>query len=386
MAVSVHNDSFDFKSFEKKITERDDELAPTQEAVVVNKTRDVRTKIPDLMGDDKILNIFKQYYTRDWKEVKFFVNSNVNRVKQMDLNVLPDLQYDADLNESETGTPNFVNLKGNEETEKVSHPLFSLMFFPEPLTVPNLSWLPQEPPVPPKFVSLYVHCRSLSFSCGLFEPLFCSLALYDVAEGRRVTEDFHYHLNSSDLLQPLKSAYSNHTHTRAIFNLISSQRSNENLYFVVMVYKILTGNLEDHLDIYSKSTKGTSKKNKQPELLESCARLYEFRQLAMWGGYQLTELYRGGKAVFPETISVPLYRVGNHNKKIKAKSLGSMDINIRALMYQEKFEGLTVIDPSLKVVSNYSASEIPSKIEDVNMIREIQLLRFTSESSFNLCQ
>jgi len=53
-----------------------------------------------------------------------------------------------------------------------------------------------------------------------------------------------------------------------------------------------------------------------------------------------------------------------HNKKIKAKSLGSMDINIRALMHQEKFEGLTVIDPSLKVVSHYCASEIPSKIEN----------------------
>jgi len=48
---------------------------------------------------------------------------------------------------------------------------------------------------------LLVWCKNLQFGLGSFEPFFCTLALYDLSAGVRLSEDFHFDLNDPEVLQ-----------------------------------------------------------------------------------------------------------------------------------------------------------------------------------------
>jgi hypothetical protein len=50
-----------------------------------------------------------------------------------------------------------------------------------------------------------IHVKELQFEYGSLEPFFCSVALYDVAEARKLSEDFNVTVSSMDALELLGS-------------------------------------------------------------------------------------------------------------------------------------------------------------------------------------
>jgi len=48
-----------------------------------------------------------------------------------------------------------------------------------------------------------VLCRDLTFKFGSVEPFFCTLALYDAHEERKISEDFHFHVNTPEQLDTI---------------------------------------------------------------------------------------------------------------------------------------------------------------------------------------
>ena len=47
---------------------------------------------------------------------------------------------------------------------------------------------------------LYVQIKELSFEVGHFEPFYCSLALYDFRERRRISENFYFDFSDPEML------------------------------------------------------------------------------------------------------------------------------------------------------------------------------------------
>jgi hypothetical protein len=48
-------------------------------------------------------------------------------------------------------------------------------------------------------IEFLVECKELSFALGKLEPFFCSLVLVDVQARQRVSETFHFDLNTDPL-------------------------------------------------------------------------------------------------------------------------------------------------------------------------------------------
>jgi hypothetical protein len=124
-----------------------------------------------------------------------------------------------------------------------------------------------------------INFNELSFKFGAIEPFFCTLALYDYNEKRKISEDFHFHLNTPEQLEMIgapvrtlgwKLCYDNRTVSdqayplqadvdpaikarKAVFR-VSPTSKHPDVYFVLIVSKVLKGELDDHYDTYLKST------------------------------------------------------------------------------------------------------------------------------------
>ena len=87
------------------------------------------------------------------------------------------------------------------------------------------------------------------------EPFFCSLALYDLAARRKISESFNFDFNSDVILSGLptfKNAHSFNRIRRAVFHV--SQRSS-NIYMVLKVFKVLQGDEDSVAEPYLKPEK-----------------------------------------------------------------------------------------------------------------------------------
>ena len=130
--------------------------------------------------------------------------------------------------------------------------------------------------------------QSLRFGLGCVEPLFCTLALYDLRAEAKCSEDFHFDLNDQSLLTG--QAQVEHsladpltTCKHALFSL-TDQHVHEQLVLVLKVERVLQGDPAD-MEVYLKS------KLRTPAELQAMAKksranlvhLSDFRQPFAWG-------------------------------------------------------------------------------------------------------
>jgi hypothetical protein len=124
--------------------------------------------------------------------------------------------------------------------------------------------------------------REMAFAFGSVEPLFGTLSLWDAANGLKLTEDFTFHLNAESGLaliggnrdiDPIWAAKN--------FGLtIEASQRTSRIYLLLVVSKVLVGDLDSTVDIY---TKGKDVKEKDrnkfiTENSESVKQLKAFRQ------------------------------------------------------------------------------------------------------------
>ena len=95
------------------------------------------------------------------------------------------------------------------------------------------------------------------FQVGEIEPLFCSLAIWNLEHGRKVTEDFHFDFNSDKVLSMLKlvraSIAPELQPQRALFTLPpKTALGDPNYYFVLFVDALWCEDPDEKLKTYYK--------------------------------------------------------------------------------------------------------------------------------------
>lgn len=91
---------------------------------------------------------------------------------------------------------------------------------------------------------------------GVVEPLFGSLALWDASNGIKLTEDFHFQLNNEATLMGAIGSSSREidpAYTSKNFGLsIDASHRSSRIYLVLIVSKVLVGDLDATLEVYTK--------------------------------------------------------------------------------------------------------------------------------------
>jgi hypothetical protein len=132
---------------------------------------------------------------------------------------------------------------------------------------------------------LAVWFQELSFAVGLVEPLFCTMAVWDLEKHTKLSEDFHFSLNTTELMdqlgQPITRAIDPISKARkALLTLHRAHRSSNNVQMVIWVNKVLHGDLEKHFEYYAKgsSIKDKDRNKFKEEALEYVKRFGRFKQ------------------------------------------------------------------------------------------------------------
>ena len=93
-------------------------------------------------------------------------------------------------------------------------------------------------------MDILVEVKELSFALGDIEPFFGSLSLYDIKKKQKISENFHFDVNSEqtiEMLGPYKGKRELSTIARkALFSL---SYCSPDIFLVVQINKTLKGNV-----------------------------------------------------------------------------------------------------------------------------------------------
>lgn len=104
---------------------------------------------------------------------------------------------------------------------------------------------------------ILVEVKDVMFQVGEIEPLFCSLAIWNLEQSRKVTEEFHFDFNSDKMLGMLKTLRSSLAPEllarRALFTLPpKTALGDPHYYFVLLVDALWCEDPDEKLKTYSK--------------------------------------------------------------------------------------------------------------------------------------
>eukprot|EP00051_Salpingoeca_urceolata_P015144 m.194842 g.194842 ORF g.194842 m.194842 type:complete len:2019 (+) comp18304_c1_seq1:82-6138(+) len=146
-----------------------------------------------------------------------------------------------------------------------------------------------EPPSEAFGQRFLVNLCEFRMKLGHVEPLFCSMALYDVQQKCRVSENFYFDLNTSDTVDMLDDpAMSEDLKHRALGALFSvSHGIVSDLCIVIRVEKVLEGDITKAADTYAKEEKAADKARTNARSF--CARLGKYRMPFVWCAIRLED-------------------------------------------------------------------------------------------------
>lgn len=132
---------------------------------------------------------------------------------------------------------------------------------------------------------LMIECVNLNLTAGINEPLFLSMALYDLSPHAKckISETFHFDFNSdkiSALLANQSSISSASGNSKARYALFNISNPNPDIVLLVRVEKVLEGDMAQCADRLSSSTR--SRPSSIQHIGDVCARLGNFRQPLCW--------------------------------------------------------------------------------------------------------
>ncbi|KAM6957051.1 dedicator of cytokinesis protein 7 [Aplochiton taeniatus] len=144
---------------------------------------------------------------------------------------------------------------------------------------------------------IMVKCLSLKFEIEI-EPIFGSLALYDIKEKKKISEDFHFDLNSDQMKGMLKP-HTPHTaiSTLARSAIFSITYPSADIFLVIKLEKVLQqGDIGDCCEPYMVMKESDSSKHKEKleklraQAEQSCSRLGCFRMPFAWTAIHLLNI------------------------------------------------------------------------------------------------
>ncbi|CAF0791221.1 unnamed protein product [Rotaria sordida] len=157
---------------------------------------------------------------------------------------------------------------------------------------------PAEPLQPYTTFKLQVKCLDFRFEPEI-EPMFITLALYDYKERKKISENFHYDLNSDALKQMIHIRPAVDGSTLSLSAIFPISFPSPDIYLIIRVEKVLQqGDLSDCAEPYIKQ----DIKNQQryyEQAIQFSQRLGRFRMPFAWSAISLRDIL---KEIEQETI------------------------------------------------------------------------------------
>ncbi|CAF3642968.1 unnamed protein product [Adineta steineri] len=159
--------------------------------------------------------------------------------------------------------------------------------------------LPSEPLQPYTTFKLQVKCLDFKFEPEI-EPMFVTLALYDFKERKKISENFHFDLNSDALKQMIHIRPAVDGSTLSLSAIFPISFPSPDIYLIIRIEKVLQqGDSSDCAEPYIKQ----DLKNQQryhEQAIQFCQRLGRFRMPFAWTAISLRDIL---KEVEQETLS-----------------------------------------------------------------------------------
>ncbi|KAL0488222.1 RasGEF [Acrasis kona] len=260
----------------------------------------IKSSNAELLGARRAVNYLRK------KPKKHDSGQNVS---PLGLNDIPEESVEEAKNCLAYRTKMAVENKSNDDIEKISTELMvgedltgeTTQPTKRLLSVhnPNFSWRPAHvqlcyrqflnsfpTPRPTNFV---IKCNSITFEGSIPpEPLFMKMYLYDGSkEGRKISEDFHFHLNDNEVLEhciPEQLRYTLPDTRAATFNIT---HPNSEIYLILFVYRVPVNVLEEGLKMYREGRSLSESSMKQFSLNMNKAGF--FKQPFLFGYAPITE-------------------------------------------------------------------------------------------------
>ncbi|MEQ2271681.1 Dedicator of cytokinesis protein 8, partial [Xenotaenia resolanae] len=144
---------------------------------------------------------------------------------------------------------------------------------------------------------ILIRCQAIKFEIDI-EPLFATMALYDLKEKKKISENFYCDLNSEQFRNCLKPHTPHVDHsTLARSGIFSVTYPSSDIYLVIKIEKVLQqGEISDCADPYLTMRESDSSKNKDKlEKLKGqaeafCQRLGRYRMPLAWATVNIMDV------------------------------------------------------------------------------------------------
>ncbi|KAJ3437872.1 dedicator of cytokinesis dock [Anaeramoeba flamelloides] len=151
--------------------------------------------------------------------------------------------------------------------------------------------------------------EELHFKIGNFEPFFCNASIYDLSNGKRMSENYYFELNLQSINELLFEAreqiFGSNTIApetsinQAVFNLTEKS---ENLILIIRIEKIFQQNLNDAMDTYCKKTQKISRKEKENLKKNIVNEIQKHPNLRQPFAFSSIQLFNSNRILNPELI------------------------------------------------------------------------------------
>eukprot|EP01087_Luapelamoeba_hula_P013453 TRINITY_DN3839_c4_g1_i2.p1 TRINITY_DN3839_c4_g1~~TRINITY_DN3839_c4_g1_i2.p1 ORF type:complete len:1930 (-),score=376.88 TRINITY_DN3839_c4_g1_i2:62-5851(-) len=212
-----------------------------------------------------------------------------------------------------------------------------------------------------------IHAKELSFPLGEIEPFFCSLVLMDISKKQRISEAFHFDLNSEPLKKLLATSERGligpsdplMNTPYAVFSVVTPSPS---IYLVLQIDKVLTGDPDAAMDPYFKHS--NLKQKERAKLLKdtefATSRLGKYTMPVAWtaikmfsdegklevsGEIRFRDLCRARADHSDERLYFYINKREKHAQAVKRPLPGYCKIHLTMLKKDEELPGR--IDTSL---------------------------------------
>eukprot|EP00118_Oscarella_pearsei_P025448 m.308201 g.308201 ORF g.308201 m.308201 type:complete len:2149 (+) comp43549_c0_seq1:30-6476(+) len=183
----------------------------------------------------------------------------------------------------------------------------------------------QSVPVPSEHFGQRILVKCLDLKLELMvEPLFAVMALFDAKEKRKISENFHFDLNSSEVNKML----SHHGTERCMPSIsrsaiFSVTYPNPEVYLVVKIEKVLQqGDISEAAEPYMKEMDAKGREKVHQAAIHNCERLGQYRMPFAWTAINLSEVLKdqSGAAAKEEKSEG---RASTPEPKVRAGSIDS---------------------------------------------------------------
>ncbi|XP_063752752.1 LOW QUALITY PROTEIN: dedicator of cytokinesis protein 8 [Eleginops maclovinus] len=224
---------------------------------------------------------------------------------------------------------------------------------------------------------IMIRCQAIKFEIEI-EPIFATMALYDLKEKKKISEDFHCDLNSEYFKNFLKPHTPNVDHsTLARSAIFSVTYPSPDIYLVIKIEKVLQqGEIGECADPYMTLRECDSTKNKDKlEKLRGqaetfCQRLGRYRMPFAWATVNIMEV------ISTATID----RDVTDSDSLKGGKSSSIDR--RAMLPRRNSERFNTIDDQFCNVSAFKPATITISTifkQEGDRLSDEDLLKFLSE-------